>query len=76
MLFFSQKTTVDTFGRSATNDELKGIRARFRANFETAVLALVLAVAFFVPDGYPQQVALSLLSFCSFGSILYVCHRE
>jgi len=76
MLVLSRKATVDTFGRSAMNDERKGIRAGFSAKFDTAVWAACLAVAFFVADGYPQLEAFSVLGLCSLASIVRVCQRE
>jgi len=76
MLVLSRKSTIDTFGRSAMNDELNGIRARFSARFDTTILAALLAVVFCVPDGIPQLVSLSVLSLCSFASILRVCQLE
>jgi hypothetical protein len=76
MLVHSRKATVDNFGRSAMNDEQKGIGAGLSPKFDTAVWAACLAVAFLVPDGYPQFVAFSVLSLCSFASILRVCQRD
>jgi hypothetical protein len=73
MSVLSREATVDTFGRS---DERKGIRAGFSAKFDTAVWAAWLAVAFFVPDGYPQLEAFSVLGLCSLASIVRVCQRE
>jgi hypothetical protein len=76
MSVLSRKATVDTFSRSAMHDALKEIVARFNAKFDTSVCLPLLAVAFFVPDGCPRLVALAVLSFCSFASILRVCQRE
>jgi hypothetical protein len=76
MLVLSRKATVDTFGRSAMNEERKGIRERFSTIFYTAIWATCLAVALFVPDGYPQLVAFSVLGLCSLASLVCVCQCE
>lgn len=68
MSVLSREATVDTFGQS---DRRKGIRAGF-----SAVCAACLAVALFVPDGYPRLVAFSVLGLCSLASIVSVCHAN
>ena len=43
---------------------------------ETALGATSLAAAYFLPDGYPQHVALMITSLCSFAWILRCCQVE
>lgn len=76
MLVLFRKATVDIFGRSATNDAQQGTDAESNAKFDTAIWAAWLAVAYFVPEGYPQLVTLSGLGLYSFASILCACQRD
>lgn len=76
MLNLSREATVDTFGTSAMSGERQGILAGFSVRLEMAIGAACLAVACFVPAGYPRLVALSIVSLCSFASIIRTCHSE
>ncbi len=71
-----REAVVDVLESSAMSDERQGIRPRSRLPIETAVGAASLAAAFLVPDGYPQIVALSVVSLCSYAWILRACQRE
>ena len=76
MLILFRKATLDIFGRSEINEEQKRIGAGFHAKFGTAIWAAWLAVAFFVPNGYPQLISLSVLGLFFFASMVRICQRD
>lgn len=73
MSVLSREAAVDTFGQAG--DE-KRIGTTFGATSETGLWAACLAVALFVPDGYPQLVAYSVLGVCSLAWIARVCQCD
>jgi hypothetical protein len=70
MSISNRNAIAENFGRTAMSELGKAIRAEFGGRFEIALGAVCLAAAFSVLDGYPRLAALSVVSLCSFASMM------